>query len=176
MCARLASYGTASPIQEIGYGDFLEIAKELAHRDILFLAISIRRLSELTSTQKLLKTLHMPNKPEIDWKTKASQSVKLKDGIDCWALFGKIIHSHDFFIIKDTVTLKVFSRKKGVGAGNSQVDLLQNKDIRAICAVKSDRGPIVLFSIADLVERSVDYLDEIKDIFMEKNVLPPWTT
>ena len=178
MCARLASYSTALCLLKIGYGDYLERADELAHRDIIYLALSLRRLSEVIKNTELLKAMKVSAQPNITWETQSDFARNTTKQNDVWSLIGKIIHCREFLIIRDNLTLNRYHQHGSKKVAESKLTTEEEisftesaKDLPAICLVKSDKKNVVLFGISDFVAVAVDYLDQAKDLLEDEGVL-----
>ena len=81
--ARLACYATSRNLKSIGYGEYYSVAEELCRSDIINLSISIRRMSELTKCQNILKEKSIEIIEFSSGKSKTDQSVRRTDSCYC---------------------------------------------------------------------------------------------
>ena len=171
MCARLGAYASARFLEFTGDGDYLQKADELAHRDLLLLAISMRRLAELTSTRDLLQGKYFREGPYFSPDDKSGFASRFKAEINCWDILNKVIHGRDFFAFKTDHDVRKLAIKSDAEIESWYRSYQVRKDIPAMFAVKSDRGTMELFTTAALIAKCVEYLDEAKELLLEEGIL-----
>lgn len=155
--ARLAAYSTSRPLKAFGYGEYYSISSELCKKDLIMLAISVRRLAELTKSQHNLRAY------EFIHRMPTSPSPSTDHKISCWKLIGNIIHSIEIEIIKD-VGVFLYSRTDMLKA----MDSVEEIDVAII--LKSDKDPEKLFKLNDFIIEINKYLEEANDILSDNGI------
>lgn len=156
--ARLAAYSTSRPLKIFGYGEYYTISSELCKKDLIILAISIRRLAELSKSQDILKTYefscHVPTSSHP-----ASRDYK----ISCWKIIGNIIHSIEIEAIKDIgMFLYAFSDPLKAIESKEEIDVA--------ITLKSDKGPQKIFRLNDLIIEINKYIEDASDILSDSGI------
>ncbi|MDK4701291.1 hypothetical protein PH562_03510 [Rhizobium sp. CNPSo 4062] len=155
--ARLAAYSTSRPLKIFGYGEYYTISSELCKKDLIVLAISIRRLAELTKSQDILKA------HEFVHRMPTSSSLSTDHKISCWKLIGNIIHSVEIEIIKDVGML--------LYGYTDILKVMENKEeIDVAITLKSDKDPEKLLRLNDFIIEINKYLEEANDILSDNGI------
>jgi hypothetical protein len=170
--ARLASYSTSNLLLHVGYGDYLERANELAHADMVRLAISVRRLSEIADLSNLLAGLKVNSKPSANWKDQEKENESQIADHRLGDILNRIIHCKTFILSKQLSHLKLYARRASKALRLEEC-FDDDQDIPAICLVESDRPPPKLFAVHELVTVTIEFLDEAKEALIDSDVLPP---
>ncbi|MDO1584424.1 hypothetical protein [Rhizobium oryzicola] len=151
----MACFATSKNIEKIGNGEYQIVSEELAHKDLIILAISIRRLAELTKSQHLLKKRNL--------KIVKSESYKNDQQAtdNCWNIIGNIIHSQDIVLTKHIPQC----------LSNDIYEMMKNRiEVEAIIDVKSDRKHTKTFSAVHFLKELVSYMEEIEDILSDNKI------
>jgi len=155
--ARLATYSTSRPLKIFGRGEYYTISSELSKKDLIVLAISIRRLAELTKSQAILKA------HELAHRMPASSSPSTDHKISCWKLIGNIIHSVEIEVFKDVGRL--------LYGYTDILKAMENKEeIDVAITLKSDKDPEKLFRLNDFIIEINKYLEEANDILSDNGI------
>jgi hypothetical protein len=153
--ARMACFSTSKNIEKIGYGEYQTVAEELAHKDLIVMAISVRRLAELTKSQNLLKkrNLHIVKSDSRD------NSQMTND--NCWNLIGNIIHGQEIGITKEIPRY----------ISENLFEMIRNRiEVEAIIDVKSEKSQIKVFSAVHILKELVSYMEEVEDILSKNKI------
>jgi hypothetical protein len=158
LSARLASFATAR-FHSLGTNSTIEsVSEELAHRDVLGLALSLRRLSEIALLQKELQSCEIP---EVGAASPDQQIGFFPIGklITLHRLIGILIHSLTFELYKNSGKVRVH-----LSQGNNDVFedyklLVAGEHIDAVCLVQSDKSGKVLFPLKEFVAAALKFLD-----------------
>jgi hypothetical protein len=167
--ARLASFATAKFRAEIGIFGLITRARELAQRDIVMLALSVRRLSEICGMLDKLEDFNVTivepeSRNEIYGFYPTGKSVTLRSAL------GKIIHHKEFQVFNDDAGVKrLFGLFKDDVFGYYNA-LTSAKDISAVCYVKSDRGDPITFSISSFVRQTSEFLQHTESHLADHEV------
>ncbi|GEO86759.1 MULTISPECIES: hypothetical protein [Alphaproteobacteria] len=147
--ARLAAFSTSRSLKAIGHGEYYTISADLCKKDLLIAAISVRKLSEITSTSSTLK-----NNSVRFLENKTQQ--KLASSISVWDLIGNIIHGVELEIIKN-IGMFMFASTDPLRAMNS------TDEIDAAVIIKSDKFDRRAFKLNDLISHVNTYIEEAND-------------
>jgi hypothetical protein len=152
--ARLASYSTSRNLKIIGFGDYFSIAEELCKKDLIILAISIRRLAEMT------KSIHALKNKRIRAGNK-NQSVPLSDSQEnFWNIIGNIIHGVEIDVFKD---IGKYVEKDMFKAVNNM------EEIDAAICIKSDKFSAKI-QLTDFLKCLNTYLEEAEEILSDNRI------
>ena len=151
LAARLAAFATSrshaierdTPIQRV--------SEQLAHRDLIAISLSVRRLAEISDTQVTAKNTFVSQvRPYASLERAGFYPIKKKFSV--WKLIGVIIHHQEFEVFKDDAKVRI-----ALGAGKGDFYemykiALSKRHIDAVCMVKSDESELVLFAVADYIQ------------------------
>jgi hypothetical protein len=167
--ARLAAFCTARYSEVIGHGYYETRATELAIRDTILLCISLRRLAELTKTQKKLKAEEL--RSFIAKRDETGLYFEDSDyRYNLWEIIGNIVHAKNMIIINDDITFK-----QRFGHAEKDIEVLfrlihQRKHVESVFLIESDRGDIKFFRGINLIKSVVDYLDKAEDTLSDNGI------
>ena len=153
--ARLACFATARSIEKIGFGEYCILSEELAKKDLIILSISLRRLSELTSSQGNLKSENI----KIMKKSKSKNYSEHSDS--CWNLIGNLIHGQEITITKE-IPGKI---------SDDILEMIQNTiEIDALISIKSDKFERKIFSAVDFIKAVNNYMETAESILSDSKI------
>jgi hypothetical protein len=151
--ARLSCYATSRNLIAIGHGEYYAVAEELFKKDILEIAISIRRLSELTGTQSVLKSTNM----KVVQKDKETEIARKSDSL--WNIIGNIIHGVQIDVVKSIGFMEYLD-----GKNTDLLKAIENKDeVDAMITIKSDKFSLKAFNSVEFCAKINIALDHIND-------------
>jgi hypothetical protein len=169
LCARLAAYGTSSFPDLIGHGHYESRAKELATRDIIFLAISVRRMAELTKSYALLKGKSIP-RFTAHRRDKRLEIEEADESFDAWMVVGNIIHAKTIKILKDDADFVITLGRRPENTIESYNLLMNRHNLNGIVIIESDRGEYSFFEIYKFIKVIVDFTDDIDDLLADNKI------
>lgn len=162
-CVRLAAFGSiAHPLSgKTGYCN--EIADELAHKDLLSLAISGRRLAEAGNLYELAKDHNVSSQLPIQltpsrWEFRATDTK-----VSLWELFGRIIHSSEFEIVADDFWIKSAMEVLSKDFHERYQSARFKSKFKPLFRLTTDREPILLCEIDDVAQRTLEFLEAAAD-------------
>ena len=158
LAARLVAFATSRSHAIEGDTPIQRVSEQLAHRDLIAISLSVRRLAEITETQNTAKDTFVPQVRPYASLEKAG-FYPIKEKISVWKLIGVIIHHQEFEIFKDDAKVRLaFGAGKGDFYKMYKIALAK-RHINAVCIVKSDESEFVQFAVADYVQSIVKIIE-----------------
>lgn len=153
----------------MGSGYYRERATQLAARELIYLALSVRRLAELTTTEKNLKSenistydrVYQPDRFELS-KGKSHQNI--------WKIVGTIIHSRNITLLNDSATFNAHFSTRRMSIDELYDTYSKTKDINAICIVNSDSGESIILLLYELISKIQSYTDIAEDVLSDNKI------
>lgn len=167
-CMRLASFGSAiAPIND-KTGHSSKIARQLAHNDLVTLAISTRRLIDagnLRSTAVKFEIVHQV--PYHSTET-GVEFIPAKKRIAIRTIFNKIIHSSQLEIHTNEFQIGCQLGIFGSDAYNLYRAALKAKEFKPVCEIFDEEKKLYFFEVAELAQRSIDFLHQASEDLQDK--------
>ncbi|MGV0819295.1 hypothetical protein [Martelella sp. AMO21009] len=148
--ARSAAFATSRSANSIGSGRYLDIAEELFRRDMTLLALSLRRLAELTYEPAILKQKQI----------KITQnSITKNDNIH--NIIGNLIHGSNFSLLKN-IRKTTMDINEIINSPDREIDI--------IFSIKNEKFPSKFIKSVEFLEAVNESLDEFEDILADGGV------
>ncbi|KKX34079.1 hypothetical protein [Rhizobium sp. LC145] len=153
--ARLAAYATSRSLKILGFGDYFSLAEELCKKDLIILAISVRRLAEMTKSTSELKNLR------IKAMITDERGNHTGGQENCWDIVGNILHGVEIDVFKDV----------GKYISEDFMEIMRNKDeIDAAISIKSEKFHKKMFKLTDFLRCINEYLDKADETLSDNGI------
>ena len=175
-CVRLASFGSAiAPISD-ATGQSAKIAEQLAHSDLITLAISTRRLIDAGNLKTSSSRFEIAYQVPYHSTEAGVGFVPSKKKIAIRTVFNKIIHSSQLEIHTNEFRIGCQLGIFGSDTYNLYRAALKARSFRPVCEIWDDHMKLHYVEIAELAQRSIDFLhlasEELQDqIDLEQHTL-----
>ena len=167
--ARLTTYVMAKSLHTADE-EVSERCRRLAVDDLILLAISMRRVVEVTNLVALCQNKHVST--AMFGVENNHVEVYRVDNVSVWQALGVIIHSRTIEVWDDEIQLIVldqFRRRNGASEMLESVVGVKSKRIDPICYIKSDKQGICI-CLDELCWRSGELLEAVRDACDEQNI------
>lgn len=162
-CVRLASFGSAvAPIND-NTGHSSKIARQLAHNDLVTLAISTRRLIDAGNLRSSAAQFEITHRVPYHSTEAGVEFVPTKKRIAIRALYNKIIHSAQFEIHTNEFRIGCQLGIFGSDTYNLYRAALKAKEFKPVCEIIDEEKKLYFFEIAELAQRSIDFLHQASE-------------
>jgi hypothetical protein len=169
-CIRLAAFG-ANLEHLVGMPEFCAgVADELAHKDIVTLAISGRRLAEAANLYNLSKAHEVKHQAPVQlsplkWEFRASDQT-----VNLWDLFSRIIHSTEFEVVSHDFWIKL-----NLGVLESDINerykaMKFKNQFKPVFRLTTDRIPLVIFEILEVSTKSLSFLEDAAEELADHDI------
>jgi hypothetical protein len=173
MTARLAAFTTSRTRPIFGRTNISRYAKELAHRDLVLLGISTRRVVELANLQTLAETedvqLYLPG--EItNFMTKRIKVESGRHKMSLWHLVGIIVHHLDFAFYTTDAELNLTFNNLQLDEYQRYQLLVAGTSIDAQCSIKSDKSSLMLFDVSNFLKSVTKVIEAAEHEFSDLEI------
>jgi len=156
--SRIACFTTSRNLKVLGRGEYYTIGQELLKKDLLILAISVRRLAELTQSQDILKNKAV----NIRARHRAKNQEKAES---CWNLIGNIVHGVDVTIFKDVGYMKLRAEILDFDTYYHTTD-----ECDAALSITSDKHGSKTLKLTDFLVQINSYVEEANEILSDNGI------
>jgi hypothetical protein len=169
-CVRLLAFGSLELPFAGRTGYNIEIAENLAHNDLINLAIAGRRLAEAGNLYEQIKSHAVGCQAPAQISPSKWKFLALESKINLWELYGRIIHSSEFDIIAHDFWIK---SKLGLFKNDyeelSKAAKFKNH-FKPIFRLTTDRVPLLFCEIIDVATTTVKFLECAADELEENDI------
>ena len=173
-CVRLAAFGSVQFAAKGKTGYCTEVAEQLAHKDLVNLAISARRLTESGDLFSVCKNHKVSY--QVPSRTIASElgfTASNKD-LDLWELLGRIIHSRRYQVYANEFHIKSRFGLLGTDFLEIYKAAHEPRQFKPVCELTTDRVPVLFFAVEDLAQTSLEFLEAAAEQLSEEVALGPY--
>lgn len=169
-CVRLLAFGSLEVPFSGRSGYSIEVSENLAHNDLISLAIAGRRLAEAGNLYELLKKHEVGCQVPAQITPSKWKFLALETKLNLWDLFGKIIHSSEFDIIAHD-----FWIKSRLGLFKNDYEELYKASkfknhFKPLFRLTTDRTPLLFCEVIEVATSTLKFLEDTADELTEIDI------
>ena len=170
-CVRLKGFGSIRGNLNTDEGNFFgKVANELAHNDLIDLAIACRRIAEAAKAKSLARKQKIKDHIPLQLSPSRWEMRAHGNKIELLDLFDRVIHSSHFEIISTDFQIKVLMRKVPKDFADSYYEHRYEHEFNPYFTVCTDQKPFVICEIGEVVVKTITFLDLITDQLSDQNI------